>query len=522
MASAPGRGDDAGMAAPRVSFGRDLGLQVRMLLTMALLGLLYVVLVVVLLAAGVGTAAMLVIVAALALAQLFLSDKLALRAIGAHEVSPREAPGLHAMIDRLCVQADLPKPRIAIADTPVPNAFAMGRSPRHAVVCATTGILQLLEPHELEGVMAHELAHVKHRDVLIMTVASFFASVAAMVMQFGLLFGGVGGRDREGGQPAFVVVLLVSAVVYAVSFVLMLALSRYREFVADRGAALTTGRPSALASALRKLSDGMQRVPQRDLRAAAELNAFFIVPAGAKGTLRSLLSTHPPTEQRLAALARLEDERAESTRRALEAQESERLRVAQELHDEIGQNLTAALLQLGRVNKRAPAELRPDLSQAAETVRENLDDLRRIAQRLRPQELDELGLASALAQFSDRLSEQAALPIARRFDRHLPALGHEQELVVYRVAQEALTNVVRHAQATRAELSLERAPDRLILRVRDDGRGLGDATTRTGGIRGMRERAALIRAELIIQARGAGGTEVALHVPLSADGLWYR
>ncbi len=270
---------------------------------MALLGLLYVVLVVALLAAGVGTAAMLVIVAGLALAQLLLSDKLALRAIGAREVSPREAPGLHAMIERLCVQADLPKPRIAIAQTAVPNAFALGRSPRRAVVCATTGILELLEPHELEGVMAHELAHVKHRDVLIMTVASFFATVAAMVVQFGLFFGG---RDREGGQPAFAVVLVVSVVVYAVSFVLMLALSRYREFVADRGAALTTGRPSALASALMKLSDGIGRVPQRDLRAAGELNAFFIVPARARGTLRSLLSTHPPMEQRIAALARLE------------------------------------------------------------------------------------------------------------------------------------------------------------------------------------------------------------------------
>ena len=292
--------DDVGMT--RMS--RDLGLQVRMLLTMFLLGLLYVALVAALLAAGTGMVTMLLVVAGLAIAQLTLSDKLALRAIGAREVSPADAPGLHAMVERLCVQADLPKPRIAVAPTPVPNAFAMGRSPRSAVVCATSGILDLLEPHELEAVMAHELAHVKHRDVLIMTVASFFASIAAMVLQFGVLFGG--GRDRDNGQPAFVVVLLVSAVVYAVSFVLMLALSRYREFVADRGAAIVTGRPSALASALIKLSDGMQRVPQRDLRAAGELNAFFIVPARAKGTLRTLFSTHPPVEQRLAALARME------------------------------------------------------------------------------------------------------------------------------------------------------------------------------------------------------------------------
>jgi heat shock protein HtpX len=282
---------------------RDLGLQVRMLLTMFLLGLLYVALVAALLAAGTGTATMLLVVAGLALAQLTLSDKLALRAIGAREVSAADAPGLHAIVERLCVQADLPKPRIALAPTAVPNAFALGRSPRRAVVCATTGLLDLLEPHELEAVMAHELAHVRHRDVLIMTVASFFASIAAMVLQLGVLFGG--GRDRDSG-PAFVVVLLVSAVVYAVSFVLMLALSRYRELVADRGAAIVTGRPSALASALVKLSDGMQRVPQRDLRAAGELNAFFIVPARATGTLRALLSTHPPVEQRLAALARLE------------------------------------------------------------------------------------------------------------------------------------------------------------------------------------------------------------------------
>lgn len=220
-------------------------------------------------------------------------------------------------------------------------------------------------------------------------------------------------------------------------------------------------------------------------------------------------------------LDRLELERDESTRRALEAQEAERLRVAQELHDEVGQNLTAALLQLARIRKRAPDELRAELTEAAETVRENLDDLRRIAQRLRPQALDELGLASALGHFSDQLSEQSGLPIKRRFERALPVLGYEEELVIYRVAQEALTNVVRHAHASSAELVLERGHDRLILRVSDDGRGLGGDGdgARTGGIRGMRERATLIRAELRIAPREEGGTEVALHVPLSADGL---
>jgi two-component system sensor histidine kinase UhpB len=223
-------------------------------------------------------------------------------------------------------------------------------------------------------------------------------------------------------------------------------------------------------------------------------------------------------------LDRLEDERADSARRALEAQEAERLRVAQELHDEIGQNLTAALLQLGRIGKQAPDDLRAEISEAAETVRENLDDLRRIAQRLRPPEIDELGLVSALAHFSDRLGKRAGLRIERRFDRELPVLGHEEELVVYRVAQEALTNVVRHAGASRAELALERAPDRLILRVRDDGCGLGEAAAGgNGGIRGMRERAALIRAVLHVGPREDGdGTEVTLHVPVSEDGLWYR
>jgi two-component system sensor histidine kinase UhpB len=223
-------------------------------------------------------------------------------------------------------------------------------------------------------------------------------------------------------------------------------------------------------------------------------------------------------------LDRLEDERADSARRALDAQEAERLRVAQELHDEIGQNLTAALLQLGRIGKQAPEDLRGEISEAAETVRENLDDLRRIAQRLRPPEIDELGLVSALAHFSDRLGKRAGLRIERRFDRELPVLGHDEELVIYRVAQEALTNVVRHAGASRAELALERAPDRLILRVRDDGRGLGDAASGgNGGIRGMRERAALIRAVLQIGPPADGtGTEVVLHVPVSEDGLWYR
>jgi heat shock protein HtpX len=290
------------MARQRTSFDRDRGLQARMLLTMFLLGLLYVGFVAVLLAAGAGVVTMVVVIGALTLAQLFLSDKIGLAAMGAKEVSPEEAPGLHAMIERLCIQADLPKPKVAVADMDVPNAFAMGRSQKSATVCCTTGIMRTLSPSELEGVMAHELSHVKHRDVLIMTIASFFASVAAMMMQFGLFFGG--GSDEEG--PGFLVVLLASFVVYIVSFFLMLALSRYREFAADRGAALITGRPSALASALVKISGAMQQVPTRDLREAERMNAFFIVPTSVKGAIQTVFATHPPMEKRIERLQQLE------------------------------------------------------------------------------------------------------------------------------------------------------------------------------------------------------------------------
>jgi heat shock protein HtpX len=294
-----------GMAArpQRAIFPRDTGLQFRMLVTLFLLGLLYVALVGALLAAGTGLVLMVVIIGALSFAQLFFSDRLALAAMGAKEVSPQEAPGLHAMIERLCIQADLPKPRIAVADTHVPNAFACGRSQKSATVCATTGIMSVLSPSELEGVMAHELTHVKNRDVLIMTIASFFASIASIILQFGLFFGG--GDDEN---PSIVVVLLVSFAVYILSFFLMLALSRYREFAADRGAAIITGRPSALASALVKISGAMQRVPTQDLRQAERMNAFFIIPTSVRGAVQTLFSTHPPTEKRIEALQRLESQ----------------------------------------------------------------------------------------------------------------------------------------------------------------------------------------------------------------------
>jgi heat shock protein HtpX len=290
------------MARP-TSFGRDTGLQVRMVTTLFLLGAVYALLVGVLFAAGASGVTILVIAVALLSVQFFTSDKLALRAMGAHEVSPQEAPQLHALIERLCVQADLAKPRIYVMNTSMPNAFAMGRSRKAAAVCATTGILELLSPAELEGVMAHELTHIINRDVAVMTLASFFASLASIIVQFGFFFGG--SSDDDDG-PSVMVIILVSLAVYIVSFFLMQALSRYREFAADRGAAVITGRPSALSSALLKISGTMQRIPQTDLRAHAEMNAFYIFPASAKNSIYNLFSTHPPIEKRIAALERLE------------------------------------------------------------------------------------------------------------------------------------------------------------------------------------------------------------------------
>jgi heat shock protein HtpX len=287
-------------------FGKDRGLQARMTLTIFLLGLVYAVLVGALFASGLSGVTILLIAGGLFVFQLFAADKLGLAAMGAKVVSPQEAPQLHAMIDRLCVQADLPKPRVAISEMSMPNAFAMGRSPKNATVCCTTGILELLSPAELEGVLAHELGHVQNRDVMVMTIASFFATVAAYIVQFGFFFGGGGSYGDDDDGPGALVLILVSALVYAVSFVLMQALSRYREFAADRSSALITGRPSALISALQKISGGMHRIPQQDLRTASEMNAFFIFPAGVGKGIGALFATHPPMEKRIEALQRLE------------------------------------------------------------------------------------------------------------------------------------------------------------------------------------------------------------------------
>jgi heat shock protein HtpX len=294
--------------------GRDRGLQARMVLTMFLLGLLYVVFMGVLFAAGAGMGLIVAFAAGLLLLQYFGSDKIALASMGAKEVTPQEAPELHGMIDRLCVQADLPKPRVAMVESSMPNAFALGRSPKHATVCATTAIVDLLTPAELEGVMAHELSHVANRDVAIMTLASFFASLASMIVQFSFFFGG--GGDGDDDSPGIFAVIVVSMMVYAISFFLMQALSRYREYAADRGAAILTGRPSALASALMKLGGEMQHVPKQDLR-HAEMNAFYIFPANAKQSVFNLFSTHPPMDKRIAALAKMESELQGTAGRAI-------------------------------------------------------------------------------------------------------------------------------------------------------------------------------------------------------------
>jgi heat shock protein HtpX len=288
----------------RTRFGKDTGLQARMLLTMFLLGLVYVAFIGVLFAVGAGAGVIVVVAVVLLLLQLFTSDKIAMATMGVKEVSAAQEPELHGIVERLCVQADLPKPRVCVMETSMPNAFAMGRSQKSTTVCATRGILDMLSPPELEGVMAHELTHVINRDVMVMTLASFFATLASLILQFAFFFGGGFGNQDE--ERDIEIVVLVSLIVYAVSFFLLRALSRYREFSADRGGAVLTGRPSALASALIKISGTIERVPSQDLRRAEGMSAFFIVPARAKKSLLNLFADHPPLEQRLAALQRLE------------------------------------------------------------------------------------------------------------------------------------------------------------------------------------------------------------------------
>jgi heat shock protein HtpX len=286
-----------------------------MLLTSVLLGLLYVFFALVLFYIfNAGLVLMLVIVIGMALFQYFTSDKLALRASGAKIVSPEEAPKLHEMIERLAAMADLQKPRVAFVDTPVPNAFATGRNQKHAVVAVTRGLWERLDEKEIEGVLAHELTHIANRDVLVMTVASFFAMLAAMLTRFGFyagMFGGWGGGNRDSNNnsvPVWLVVMVVSIVTYFLSWILIRTISRYREYSADRGSALITGAPEYLMSALQKISSQMTLIPQQDLREVEGMNAFFIIPASVKKATSELFMDHPPLEKRLAALAKIAQE----------------------------------------------------------------------------------------------------------------------------------------------------------------------------------------------------------------------
>jgi heat shock protein HtpX len=295
----------------RKAYGRDRGLSARLFLTLFLLGALYVVFFVVLVQFfNLGVVPIVILLGGIAFVQYYTSDRIALAAAGAKVVTPDEEPELHAMVDRLCAMSDLPKPRVAVIPTDVPNAFATGRSPKHAAVAVTKGLWKRLEPREVEGVLAHELSHIANRDVAVMTIASFFSMLAAFMMRMGMwtgMFGG--GRNRDsGGAPAFLIMIAVSLVTYVLSYMLILLISRYREYAADRGAALITGAPENLMSALQKIASDMTRIPQRDLRELEGMNAFFIIPTSVKKTTGELFMTHPPLEKRLARLAEISAE----------------------------------------------------------------------------------------------------------------------------------------------------------------------------------------------------------------------
>jgi heat shock protein HtpX len=295
----------------RTRFLPDRGLTSRMVLVLFLLGLLYVAAMAGLIVAGLGWAWVIIIAGGFLVAQWFFSDKIALAAMGAHEVTPEQAPELHGVIDRLCALADMPKPRVAVSPTQLPNAFATGRNPNKAVICVTQGIMDRLDTAELEGVLAHELSHVAHRDVAVMTIASFLGVLAGLIARFGM-YSGLGRSRDNNAAMVFAVVWVASILVYVISFLLTRALSRYREFAADRAGAYLTGQPSALASALTKISGDISQIPTRDLRKVQPAQAFFFAPAavgrGKGGGIGSLLSTHPTTEKRLERLAQVSAE----------------------------------------------------------------------------------------------------------------------------------------------------------------------------------------------------------------------
>jgi heat shock protein HtpX len=318
--------------AARTRYAPDRGLTARMTATMFLLGLVFVAFIAAIIGIGAATHASdaaivlfaIVLGGGAAIGSLFYSDKIALSTARAVVVSPQDSPQarmLHGIVDRVCALADMPKPRVAISDTSLPNAFATGRNADKSVLCVTTGLIRMLTPEELEGVIAHELSHVAHKDVQVMTIASFLAIIAGLLIRFsfyGELFGGGGrrgGNNQNGGAlPIFLIIMGVSIVVYAVSFLLIRLLSRYRELAADRSGALLTGQPSALKSALLKVSTDINRIPTKDLRSAEPLNAFFFTPAahltigGGKKSLSTIFSTHPSLERRLAELDKIQQQ----------------------------------------------------------------------------------------------------------------------------------------------------------------------------------------------------------------------
>ncbi|HSA49650.1 MAG TPA: zinc metalloprotease HtpX [Yinghuangia sp.] len=300
----------------RSRFASDRKLTRRMLVTMFLLGLLYVAFVAALIALLKSVVLVVVIAAVLLGAQYWFSDRIAMYAMRSRVVTPEEEPELHGVVDRLCAAADMPKPKVAVSDMDLPNAFATGRNPNRSVVCVTRGLQRRLDPAELQGVLAHELSHVAHRDVAVITIASFLGVIAGLIVRFAFYSQLFGGRDRRDQNTAviFALVMLVSALVYAISFLLIRALSRYRELAADRAGAQLTGRPSALASALTKVSGDIARIPTRDLRTAQTFNSFFFTPALGPGTtLANIFSTHPPLQRRLDALAEISAELGDET-----------------------------------------------------------------------------------------------------------------------------------------------------------------------------------------------------------------
>jgi heat shock protein HtpX len=289
---------------------RDTGLTARMILSFAILALLYLVFLSALVYVGFDFVTITVIASIMILAQWYFSDKIVLWSSGAKKVTREQFPELHDIIERVIARNSLPKPKIAVINTNMPNAFATGKGPGSSVVVVTTGLMDLLDTEELEGVLAHELTHIRNRDVLVLTLVSLFSTVAWYLMQFGF-YGGMGygyggGRDRNNNGGALIIVIVVAMLTWVISFLIIRAISRYREFAADRGSAQMTGKPVKLANALMKISGGMRQVPTKDLRQVEGLNAFFIVPALSGSTIGNLFSTHPPVEKRIQKLMEME------------------------------------------------------------------------------------------------------------------------------------------------------------------------------------------------------------------------